>query len=148
LIRSEEPIMTVSERLAADQSVAFRRRLNTFFGDPRTPELAARLDPPSPRPPATAAAALGARLGDVLTRLGTATPIDRFRLRKSMTMHDGKVVAMTGDPSPVGSNEDVRVVTTTTTVLDGARLRSETTILVFERGGGLPLPPSEPGAES
>jgi hypothetical protein len=139
--------MSAPEKSVAAQSVAFRRRLNAFFADPRAAELVARLDPPSPRPPTTAAAALGARLGEVLSRLGVATPVDRFRLRKSVTMHDGRVVAVAGDPSPLEPNEDVRVVTTTTSVLDGSRLRAETTVLVFKRGSGLQLPPSPPGAE-
>jgi len=113
---------------------AFRARINAFFGDPRAAEFAANLPPPSPRPATTATAALRARLDQVLTRLGAAPPGEVLRLRKSLTMHDGRIVAMTGDRSPLGPDEDVRIVTTTTTVQDGTRLRSETTVLVFERG--------------
>lgn len=51
-------------------------------------------------------------------------------------MHDGRVVAMTGDTTPMGPDERVRVVTTTTAVVDQNRMRSETTILVLEQ----PLP--------
>jgi hypothetical protein len=116
--------------------VAFRRRINAFFGHPRAVEFAANLDPPSPRPPATAAAALGSRLDDALTRLGVPPSAERFRLRKSLIMHDGQVVAMTGDHAPLQADDDLRIVTTSTTVLDGGRLRSETTVLVFERRAG------------
>jgi hypothetical protein len=42
---------------------------------------------------------------------------------------------MTGDATPLGADEDVRIVTTTTTVLDAERLRVETKVLVFEREG-------------
>ena len=48
-------------------------------------------------------------------------------------MHDGRVVDLTGDATPLGAAQDLRVVTTTTTVLDGGRMRTETTVLVFER---------------
>ena len=126
--------MSVPSGPAAQRSMAaFRRRIDTFFGDPRTAELAAGLRPPSPRPPTTAPAALRAQLEDVLSRLGIEPAAVTLRLRKSVTMHDGRVVALTGDATPLGAAQDVRVVTTTTTVLDGGRMRTETTVLVFER---------------
>jgi hypothetical protein len=112
--------------------VPVRRRLDAFFGHPRAAEFATTLRPPLPRPPTTAAAALRSRLDEVLTRLGVVPAGDVLRLRKSLTLHDGQVVAMTGDSVPIGPDEDVRVITTTTTVLDGDRMRSETTVLVFE----------------
>jgi hypothetical protein len=113
--------------------VTFRRRIDTFFGDPRTAALAADLPPLSPRPPTTAASALRGRLDDVLSRLGIEPAAATLRLRKSVTMHEGRVVALTGDATPLAAAQDVRVVTTTTTVLDGGRMRTETTVLVFER---------------
>jgi hypothetical protein len=125
--------MSVTEGSVANQSITFRRRMDAFFGHPRAAEFAANLRPPSPRPPTTAAAALRARLSDALSRLGVAASGERLRLRKSLTLHDGQVVAMTGDRSPLGRDEDLRIVTTTTTVQEGTRLRSETTVLVFER---------------
>jgi len=126
--------MSVPRGSGVERSVnEVRRRINAFFGHPRAVEFAAALDPPSPRPAATAAAALGRRLDDTLTRLGVPPSAESFRLRKSLTLHDGQVVAMTGDHAPLLADEDLRIVTTATTVLDGGRLRSETTVLVFER---------------
>jgi hypothetical protein len=113
--------------------VAFRRRLNAFFGDPRAPEFVATLDPPAPRPATTASGALAAGLAQTMTRLGASPGGQTFRLRKSLTMHDGQIIAMTGDFSPLRPTEKVRVVTTTTTVMDADRMRTETTVLVFER---------------
>jgi hypothetical protein len=112
---------------------AFRKRLNAFFGHPRAPQFVAALEPPSPRPATTASAALAARLEQTLTRLGAAPGERPFRLRKSLTMHDGQIVAMTGDFSALQPGEDVRVVSTATTVIDGDRMRTETTVLVLER---------------
>jgi hypothetical protein len=112
---------------------AFRRRLNAFFGHPRAPEFVATLDPPAPRPATTASGALAARLEHTMTRLGASPAGQGFRLRKSLTMHDGEIVAMTGDFSVLRPSPNVRVVTTTTTVMDPDRMRTETTVLVFER---------------
>jgi len=112
---------------------AFRRRINAFFGHPRAPEFAAELAPPSPRPATTASAALAARLDHTMARLGASPAGEQFRLRKSLTMHDGAVVAMSGDFSALRATKGVRVVTTTTTVMDADRMRTETTVLVFER---------------
>jgi hypothetical protein len=113
--------------------LAFRTRLNAFFSHPRAPELVAALDPPAPRPPTKASGALAARLDQTMTRLGAAPAGQAFRLRNSLTMHDGQIIAMTGDFSALQSTENVRVVTTTTTVMDADRMRTETTVLVFER---------------
>ena len=77
---------------AAKSMVAFRRRINAFFGHPRAAEFAATLDPPSPRPPTTAAAAMRVRLDQVLSRLRAVPTGERLRLRTSLTMHDGRVV--------------------------------------------------------
>ncbi len=119
--------------LAAARSMAsFRRRVDAFFADPRIAGFAADLQPPSPRPASTAADALNSRLAQTLARLGTPIAGDSLQLRKSLTMHDGRIVAMTGDSSAHEPDENVRVVTTTTTVLDSARMRSETTVLVFD----------------
>jgi hypothetical protein len=126
--------MSVPSGPTAERSMAaFRRRIDTFFGDPRTAGLAADLPSLSPRAPTTAASALRGRLDDVLSRLGIEPAGGTLRLRKSVTMHEGTVVALTGDATPLGAAQDVRVVTTTTTVLDGGRMRTETTVLVFER---------------
>jgi hypothetical protein len=113
--------------------VAFRRRLNAFFGHPQAPAFVAALDPPAPRPATTASGALGARLEHTMTRLGASPAGQTFRLRKSLTMHDGQIVAMTGDFAALQPSQNVRVVTTTTTVMDPDRMRTETTVLVFER---------------
>src|SRR3954447_15668242 len=73
--------MSVSSGPAAERSMAaFRRRIDTFFGDPRTAEFADGLRPPSPLPPTTAAAALRARLDDVLSRLGIEPAAGTLRL--------------------------------------------------------------------
>jgi hypothetical protein len=112
----------------------FRQRADAYFGDPRAGEMVSELEPPSPPPAATAADALDASLGDALRRLGIPLgPKARLQLRKSLTMHDGRVVAMTGDTTPIGPDERVRVVSTTTAVVDQNRMRSETTILVLEQ---------------
>jgi hypothetical protein len=112
---------------------AFRKRVNAFFTHPRTPEFVAKLEPPAPRPPTSASKALAARLDQTMTRLGASPAGQTFRLRKSLTMHDGRVVAMSGDFSALQPSEGVRVVTTTTTVMDSDRMRTETTVLVLER---------------
>jgi hypothetical protein len=113
--------------------IAFRRRVNAFFEHPRAPEFAARLRPPEPRPATTAEAALAARLDQTMARLGVPPIGPAFRLRKSITMHDGRIVAMTGDFAALPATASTRVVTTTTTVMDGDTMRTETTVLVFER---------------
>jgi hypothetical protein len=112
--------------------VAFRRRINAFFADPRTAGLSADLRPPSPRPASTTANALNSRLAQTMARLGMPAAPESLRLRKSLTVHDGRVVAITGDSSALEPGEKVRVVTMTTTVLDTTQMRSETTVLVFE----------------
>jgi hypothetical protein len=106
----------------------FRRRVDAFFGAPQAMEYAAAA-------PATTDDGLASKLGDVLSRLGAEPADDAFGLRKSLILHDGRVVSMTGDATPLGADEDVRIVTTTTTVLDAERLRVETKVLVFEREG-------------
>jgi hypothetical protein len=126
--------MTVPREVPAEPSMtAFRKRLNAFFGHPRAAEFVATLVPPSPRPATTASAALAGRLEQTMLRLGVLPSGQTLRLRKSLTMHDGQIVAMTGDFSALQPGEDVQVVTTTTTVLDGNKLRTETTVLVLER---------------
>lgn len=138
--RTKQKVATSASSAADRSRAAFRQRIDTFFGHPLAAKFRANLGSPSPRPLATAAQVLDDRLGQILTRLGVSTagprPADEtsgFSLSKSITMHDGRVVAMTGDTAPLGADDDVRVVTTTTSVLDSAGLRSETTVLVFER---------------
>ncbi len=104
---------------------AFRRRVDAFFADPRVPDRATAAEQDVPASP----------LGDVLARLGGTAATGEFSLRKSFTLHDGRVVSMTGDDTPLGADENVRIVTTTTSVLDAEGLRVETNVLVFEKGG-------------
>jgi hypothetical protein len=101
----------------------FRRRLDGFFGDPRTAGLvqAAAADGPS------------SRLHQRFVRLASGPAGQAFTLRKSLMLRDGRIVGMTGDATPLGADEDVRVVTTTTSVLDSGAMRVETSVLVFER---------------
>jgi hypothetical protein len=74
----------------------------------------------------TADDAFASQLGVALARLGA--PLSKgLRLRNSLTLHDGVVVSLAGDATPLGADEDVRIVTTTTTVLDHDRMRVETT---------------------
>jgi hypothetical protein len=117
---------------AARAMVSFRQRIDALFADPQAAGLGADLRPPPPAPSPTAADALNSRLAQTLARLGTPIAGDSLRLRKSLTMHDGHIVAMTGDSSALEPDENVRVVTTTTTVLDNSRMRTETTVLVFD----------------
>ncbi len=114
---------------------AFRRRVDAFFGDPRAAALVAAPAAGAVRAPATTKAALGSRLGDVLGRLDPTAADGELQLRKSFTLHDGRVVAMTGDATPLGPPEDLRIVTTTTTVLDAEQMRVETSVLVFDKAG-------------
>jgi hypothetical protein len=102
---------------------AFRRRLDGFFGDPRTAGLVrdAAEDGPS------------SRLHQRFVRLASGPAGQAFTLRKSLALRDGRVVAVTGDATPLGADDDVRVVTTTTSVLDSGRMRVETSVLVFEK---------------
>jgi hypothetical protein len=74
---------------------AFRRRADAFFGDTRARELTtATLAPNAMRAPATTKDALGSRLRDVLRRLDDETADEQLELRKSLTLHDGRVVAI------------------------------------------------------
>ena len=73
------------------------------------------------------------RLHQRFVRLASGPAGQAFSLRKSVTLRDGRVVALTGDATPLGADECVRVVTTTTSVLDAAGLRVETSVLVFVR---------------
>jgi hypothetical protein len=111
---------------------AFRRRVDAFFGDPRAAELVTARAVGAVTAPTTAKAALGARLGDVVGRLDAER--GELQLRKSFTLHDGRVVAMSGDSEPLDPAADLRIVTTTTTVLDADRMRVETSVLVFDKG--------------
>jgi len=114
----------------------FRRRIDAFFGDPRTAQLADRLGPPpAPRPPTTAAAAIRSPLRNTLTRLGFPSDDNAISLDKSLTMHGGSIIAVTGDATPMRLGADVRVVTVTTTVLERNNLRVESSFHVFSRGG-------------
>jgi hypothetical protein len=95
---------------------SFRRRVDAFFGDPGAISLAAEHKSRAAPPPTRSAVAPKG-----------------FKLSKSLTLHDGRVVAISGDASPLGADEDVRIVTTTTSVLDAGGIRVETDVLVFEK---------------
>jgi hypothetical protein len=117
----------------ADALAAFRLRADTFFGHARVAELTAGSRGLAASAPKTATDALGARLRDVLRRLDGEDGEEELELRKSLTLHDGRVVAMTGDATPLGPSKTLRIVTTTTTILDAKRMRVETSVLMFNR---------------
>jgi hypothetical protein len=111
---------------------AFRQRIDAFFRDPRATLLVnGSSTPPRPAPPTNADGVLRSPLADTLRRLGFV-PAARPRLRRSLTMHDGRVVAITGGAGALAADEAVRVVTVTTTVLEANAMRTETAVLVFE----------------
>jgi hypothetical protein len=111
---------------------AFRKRMDAFFRDERATRLVnATSTPPRPAPPASGDGVLRAGLADTLRRLGFP-PAARSRLDRSLTMHDGRVVAMAGGTKPMAPDNAVRVVTVTTTVLEAKVMRTETSVLVFE----------------
>src|SRR5687768_8303829 len=98
-------IMATSEDTPnARALLAFRRRLNAFFGDPRAIAYAAALTGGA-APPTTTEKVLDSRLEDVVTRLGLGPTGAGLSLRKSLTMHDGRVVAMVGDGTPLAADE-------------------------------------------
>ena len=68
----------------------------------------------------------------MLTRLGSAP--DGFRLDRSIVTHDGELVSVTGNAGPMPPDDQIRVVTTTTTVVERGRMRTETSVLVFAAG--------------
>ena len=121
---------------------AVRRRLAALYADPHTAGLRAGLRPPRPTPATSAEGAVSASMADTLARLGFEAPA-RSVLATSLTMHDGRIVAMDGDPARIGPDADTRVVTTTTTVLDSSRMSVETSVLVFTTSA----PPGEPQEE-
>ena len=94
----------------------FRKKIDAFFADPRVGSLRRRTPVPGPQAPTTAAAALRSSLDDVLTRLGSAP--DGFRLDRSIVTHDGELVSVTGNAGPMPPDDQIRVVTTTTTVIE------------------------------
>jgi hypothetical protein len=111
----------------------FRRRVDAFFGSAHVADLATAAVPLATLPPSTTKGALTSRLADVLARLETEPASEVFTLRKSLTMHDGRLVSVTGDSTPLAADENVRIVTTSTTLLDVHGMRVETNVLVFER---------------
>jgi hypothetical protein len=110
----------------------FRKKIDAFFADPRVGSLRRRTPVPGPQAPTTAGAALRSSLDDVLTRLGSAP--DGFRLDRSIVTHDGELVSVTGNAGPMPPDDQIRVVTTTTTVVERGRMRTETSVLVFAAG--------------
>lgn len=114
----------------------FRRKIDAFFADPRATGVVRRVPVPGPPPPTNRAQALRSSLNDIMSRLGADTDADEFHLDRSILMHGGEVVAVTGGSAPMPADDDVRVVTTTTTVLESGRMRVETSVLVFARGRG------------
>ena len=110
----------------------FRKKIDAFFADPRVGSLRRRTPLPGPQAPTTAAAALRNSLDDVLTRLGSAP--DGFRLDRSIVTHDGELVSVTGNAGPMPPDDQIRVVTTTTTVIDRGRVHTESSVWVFATG--------------
>jgi hypothetical protein len=125
-----------------DQLAAVRRRLVALYADPHTAGLRAGLRPPTPSPAKSASAAVSARLADTLARLGFDAQPSAV-LVTSLTMHDGRIVAMEGDPARIGSDAESRVVTTMTTVLDHGRLSVETSVQVFSTSPTPGKPPPD-----
>jgi hypothetical protein len=112
----------------------FRRRIDSFWGDSRTRELEQAYPQISvERASLPPASVLSSTHQDALAILESRPDHAAFRLRKSLTIRDGTIVAISGDESPLASDEDVLAVTTTTTVMDSNSVVVDTTILVFER---------------
>jgi hypothetical protein len=120
-----------SARLALDD---FRRRVDVFWGHPRTAELSQALGAGTRRPrrvpPATA---LRSRLRETLATIERIPEQAHLRLQKGLTYRDGELVSVWGDDRPLAPDDRVLVVTTTTTVMDANSLAVETSVLVFER---------------
>jgi hypothetical protein len=114
----------------------FRRRVDAFWGDPRTAELQRTLIAGREPEPVTPTRALETHLGDSLAILGSLPDEGEFRLRKSLTLRDGQIVSISGDAQPLADDERILVVTATTTVLRSDSLAVETNVLVFEREVG------------
>jgi len=116
---------------------AFRYRLDSFLSDPRAAEFKQKINkemrPPSRLSPASA---LRSRLRDRLAPIEAKPKYAAFRLQKGMTYRDGRLTALWGDSRPLASNDQLLVVTTTTTFADAESVVVETDVLVFERGAG------------
>ena len=111
----------------------FRRRVDGFWGDPRTAELKRTLklaSEPSRLPPTSA---FESHLSDSLAILESRPRQAEFRLQKSLTFRDGELISISGDERPLPPDERVLVVMTTTTVMEADFLAVETSVLVFER---------------
>ena len=139
---TQQPTPRSAAARSVNQLAAVRRRLVALYADPHTAGLRASLRPPTPRPATSAEGAVAARLADTLARLGFE-PSARAVLATSLTMHDGRIVAMEGDPARIGSDAETRVVTTMTTVLDRGRMSVETSVQVFSTSRPPGAPPPE-----
>jgi hypothetical protein len=115
----------------------FRRRVNAFWGDPATAQLSQGLRPGREAESITPTRALEAHLGDSLAILASSMPDEAdFRLQKSLTLRDGRIVSISGDEQPLPDDDRILVVTSTTTVLGSNSFAAETNVLVFERETG------------
>ena len=126
-------MMESEDAPATRELLAFRRRVDALFGSPHATAYVETLPSQVVAPPRTPDEVLSSRLEDALARLGAEPAEGVLHLRKSVTLHDGRVVSMVGDATPLGADDDVRIVTVTTSVLDAQRMRVETNVLVFER---------------
>ena len=112
----------------------FRRRVDSFWGDPRAADLRRTLiqggRKPRRLPPASA---LRSRLRDTLEIVESRPRQAEFRLEKSLTLRDGQLISISGDERPLAPEDRILVVTTTTTVTDSDYQAVETNVLVFER---------------
>lgn len=112
----------------------FRRKVNAFWGDPGTATLRQELRPGREAESVTPSRALETRLGDSLAILASSIRDEGdFRLQKSLTLRDGRIVSISGDGQPLPDDDRILVVTSTTTVMGSDSFAAETNVLVFER---------------
>jgi hypothetical protein len=112
----------------------FRSRVNAFWGDPGTATLRQGLRPRREAESITPSRALETHLGDSLAILASSIrDEDDFRLKKSLTLRDGRIVSISGDEQPLPDDDHILVVTSTTTVMGSDSFAAETNVLVFER---------------
>jgi hypothetical protein len=121
-------------RLALDE---FRRRVDLFWGHPKTAELKRAVAQTAKNPRRLApASTLRARVRSTLATLDATPGRDEYRLQKGITYRNGQLTSIWGDDTPLASDDRVLVITTTTTIMDVDSLTVDTDVLVFERAAG------------
>jgi hypothetical protein len=110
-----------------------RRRVDDFWQNPRIGELRQRIGSGLGEDQQRALAPSDVLQARSSETLGSRFDQMAFRLQKSLTYRDGQLVSISGDDRPLAPDDQILVVTTTTTVMDSDSVAVETDLLLFER---------------